>query len=482
MERDNKKMSGTVEDGDRWSSEWTRVVGGPCSDSSPAAKLILAGNRSVLPETQLARELWAEPVCRTLLLRSWQRLGLDACLIVPRTVRVLVRARLRVVSEPAAPEGPALHGWCIVKPAYVEFEVKDADLFGSALLSHVSVSIHALGALGALDSKLSPNAKLNLSAAISRNTRLVPSDLLDSTIEWDVCALASNIAFSPVVLMTMPGASGSAFYAALSKHPGLTMSHVRARLQAPWCWYSLSARVVAPGDIDDLPVVHGALVFNENFSNAQLRALGLERIRMCARHGFSCAPRAGLVGPSGPSSGSSGSSGSSALECGLRDAPVNWHVYVRLADGVAKALQEALDAGEEPRAMMVAALGNANLSLPLAAWCLGRLRWHGTTGACLSSLGSSRWACLTAAGNEMLADRKKHEDAQVALRACYADLVRLCFRRRMSISVCRCIYAHAENARVTRVVRRTETSALVEFRCEIRHNRLWLPLADPLCR
>ena len=155
---------------------------------------------------------------------------------------------------------------------------------------------------------------------------------------------------------------------------------------------------------------------------------------------------------------------------------------LRLADEPEAALQEALDAGEEPRAMMVAALGNANLSLPLAAWCLARLRWHGTTGACLSSLGSSRWACLTAAGNEMRADRKMHEDAQEALRACYADLVRLCFRRLMSISVCRCIYEHAASVRVSRVVRRTETSALVEFRCEIRPNRLWLPLADPLCR
>ena len=82
----------------------------------------------------------------------------------------------------------------------------------------------------------------------------------------------------------------------------------------------------------------------------------------------------------------------------------------------------------------------------------------------------------------MRADRKKHEDAQEALRACYADLVRLCFRRLMSISVCRCIYEHAASVRVSRVVRRTETSALVEFRCEIRPNRLWLPLADPLCR
>lgn len=479
MEMDNKKMSGTVEDGEWWSSEWTRVVGGPCSDSSAAAKIILAGNPSVLPETPLARKLWAEPVCRTLLLRSWERLGLDACLIVPcRTVRVLVRARVRVVSEPAAPED-ALHGWCIVEPAYVEFEVSDADFFGSGLLSHVSVSIHALGALGTLDSKLNPNAKSNLSVAISRNTRLVPSDLRDATIDWDGCVLASNRAVRPTELMRMPGASGSAFYAALSTHPGLTMSHVRARPQAPWCWYTLSARVVSPGDIDDLPVVHSAFVLNPKFSDADLRALGLERTRMCARHGFSCAPRAGPVGPSGPGSGSSGST---ALECGLLDAPENWHVYVRLADGVAKALQEALDAGEEPRAMCVAALGNGSLSLPLAAWCLARLRWHGTTGACLSSLGSSRWACLTAAGNEMRADRKKHEDAQEALRACYADLVRLCFRRRMSISVCRCIYEHAASVRVSRVVRRTETSALVEFRCEIRPNRLWLPLADPLCR
>jgi hypothetical protein len=423
--------------------------------------------------------MWADAPFRPILARSWGLRRLDTHLdLGTRRVSVLVKAR--AVSEPEAP------GWLLLDCEYAFFEVDDGD-FASGLLSHVSVCVGSLIALSKLDSNLNPNAKPKVNfSALSRNTRLVPSDLLDSTIEWDVCALATNIAFSPLVLMTMPGASGSAFYAALSTHPGLTMSHVRARLEAPWCWYSLSARCLSRGDIDDMPVVHGALVLNPNFTDADLRSLGLERTRMCARHGFSCAPRAGPVGPvgpSGPSSGSCGSSGSSALECGLRDAPENWHVFVRLADEPEAALQEALDAGEEPRAMMVSALGNANLSLPLAAWCLARLRWHGTTGACLSSLGSSRWACLTAAGNEMRADRKKHEDAQEALRACYADLVRLCVRRRVPISVCRCIYEHAASVRVSRVVRRTETSALVEFCFEIiRPNQLWLPLADPLCR
>ena len=463
---------------------WTRVVGEPCAQSSMAATLVLAGNPRVLPNSALARKIWAEPACRAPLLRSWQLRGLDTHLdIALRRVRVLIRVWVRVVSEPAVPED-ALCVWHAVDPEFADaFEVDDGD-FASGMLSHVSVSIHALVALSKLDSKLNPNAKLKVNfAALSRNTLLVPSDLRDSTIEWDVCALASNIAFSPTELMRMPGASGSAFYAALSKHPGLTMRDVRARLEAPWCWYSLSARCLSRGDIDDMPVVHGALVLNPNFTDADLRSLGLERTRMCARHGFSCAPRAGPVGPVGPSGPSGGSSGSTALECGLRDAPPeNWCLYVRLADGVAKALQEALDAGEEPRAMCVAALGNGNLSVPLAAWCLARLRRHGSASTCVSSLGSSRWACLTAAGNEMRADRKKHEDAQEALRACYADLVRLCFRRRMSISVCRCIYEHAASVRVSRVVRRTETYALVEFRCEVRPNRLWLPLADPLCR
>ncbi len=81
----------------------------------------------------------------------------------------------------------------------------------------------------------------------------------------------------------------------------------------------------------------------------------------------------------------------------------------------------------------------------------------------------------------MCADRTRHEDAREALRACYATLVRLCVRRRLPISVCRDIYAHAADARVARVVRRTETCALVAFECGIRPNRLWLPLADPLC-
>jgi hypothetical protein len=402
-----------------------------------------------------------------------------------------VLVRVGVVSEPAGPalEGPALEGWCIILPEFAVFAIDDGD-FALGLLAHVSVCIHAIGQLVSLGALGSKKNKWNL-AALSRNARLVPSDIRNATFEWDMCHLASNRSVSPETLMEMRGASGSSFFAALSAHPGLTMSHVRARLGEPWCWYTLSARLVTPGDIDGLPVHYGALVLNSSFSDADLRGLGLERTRMCARHGFSCAPRAGPVGPVGPvgpSSGSSSSSGSIAssassasLECGLRDVPVNWHVFVRLADTPQTALQEALDAGEEHRAMIVSALGNANLSLPLSAWCLARLRWDGKTKTCLSSLGSSRWSCLTAAGNEMCADRTRHEDAREALRACHASLVRLCVRRRLPISVCRCIYAHAANARVTRVVRRTDSAALVAFECGIRPNRLWLPLADPLC-
>jgi hypothetical protein len=409
-----------------WRAEWARVVAAPCAAHFGCARAVLAANENVAVDAAM----WGERPCRELLVRSWERRGLEAHLDARSLrLRVLVRARLR---EPAEPDG-----WILVEPEYAELEVDRADLVETSLLAHVAVC----------PAELSPpiNAR-----ALSRNRRLHAADLA-APLAWDWVALASNPGLAPERLLSMrgPGAD-AAFFAALSAHPALTMRLVRAAPHAPWCWYTLSALRVTPADRAGLPLMPGAVTLNSAFTDDDLAELGLERPRVCARHGYACAPSRGA--------------------CGFLGAPVNWHVYVRLADDPARALQEALDANEDVGAMCLAAAGNARASIALVAWCLAKIRLAG----------GSRWACLTAAGNDLRADREKARAARAARRAQYPWIVRLCLRRALPISVARAVHACTLEP-AARVARVAADRALVAFACAVRESSLWLPRADPLC-
>lgn len=412
-----------------WRAEWARLVAGPCAAHFESARLVLAANENVA----VGPSTWADRPVRRILARSWERRGLEAHLEPRlRRLRVLVRAR---VCEDA--------GWSLVEAEYADLPVDEHDMH-SCLLAHVSVNV----------AELAPPVN---AAALSRNRRLRAADVrAHAALEWDWTALALNPGLAPESVIAMHeearGAGDAAFFSALSAHPALTMRLVRERPDAPWCWYTLSSRLVSPGDHAGLPVMHGALALNPAFSDADLRELGLGRTRACARHGFACAPRAGP----------------GVLDCGLHDAPVNWHVFVRLSDDPTRALREALDVGEEPGPMCIAALGNPDASLALVAWCLARVRLAG----------GSRWACLTAAGNELRADRERARAARAARRAAYAWVVRLCLRRALPTSVARAVY-ELTREEAARVVRTDGDRALVAFACGM--DRLWLPLADPLC-
>ena len=409
-----------------WRAEWDRVVAGPCVAHFESARLVIAANENV----SVGAPTWAERPCRRILARSWERRGIEARLDPKRMVlRVLVRARLREAAE----------GWSIVEPEYADLPVDDEDT-RSCLLAHVSIDFAELAVVDA--------------AALSRNRRIRAADVRDNAgLAWDWCALARNPGIAPEHAIAMRGsahgAADSNFFAALSTHPALRMRLVRERPDAPWCWYTLSSRLVSPNDHTGLPVMHGALALNPAFSDYDLAQLGVRRTRACARHGFACAP--------------------GAAACGLRNAPVNWHVYVRLTDDPARALQEALDAGEESTAMCVAALGNADASLALVAWCIARLA------------GISRWACHTAAGNEMRADRERARVARATRRAAYPSIVEVCIRRALPVCVARAIYERTRPPDAARITRVTEDHALVAFACGMRDDRLWLPRTDPLC-
>jgi hypothetical protein len=365
-----------------WRDEWLERVAAPCVALHPVAMLVASANANVSPEMPCVAEMWRTRACRELLVRSWSNRGLDV-LLARDTVRVLVRARLVHDDD-----------WVLVAPEYVELAVDETD-YRTNVLAHVSVDVAALGDAGY-------NA-----AALSRNERLRPCDLA-CAVAWDPTVLAANPAVRPEALLAMRQQEGAAFYAALSTHPALTAAHVRSRPAAPWCWYTLSARCLGPEDTD-LPLFPGALVLNPRFSDADLAALGLSRRPACAEHGYACAPR--------------------GRACGLKQSPVNWTVYARLTDDPARAVQETLDAGGDVEDACVAALGNEHCTLPLAAWCVARL------GARLT-----RWAALTAIGNEMRHDRQAHKAARVFGRAAYASLVRVCIRRRLGFSLCRAIY------------------------------------------
>jgi hypothetical protein len=371
-----------------WRDEWLERVAAPCVALYPVAMLVASANASVSPEMPCVAEMWRTRACRELLVRSWGNRGLDVLLassVSGRTARVLVRARLACDDD-----------WVLVAPEYVELAVDETD-YMTGLLAHVSVDVAALAAGAA-----GYNA-----AALSRNERLRPCDLA-CAVAWEPSVLAANPAVRPEALLAMRQ-EGVAFYAALSTHPALTAEHVRSRPAAPWCWHTLSARCLGPEDTD-LPLFPGALVLNPHFSDADLAALGLSRPQSCAEHGYACAPR--------------------ARACGLRQSPVNWTVYVRLTDDPARAVRESLDAGGDVEGACVAALGNARCTLALAAWCVARL------GARMS-----RWAALTAIGNEMRHDRLAHKAARVFRRAAYASLVRVCVRRGLGFHLCRAIYA-----------------------------------------
>ena len=405
-----------------WRAEWERVVAGPCARFE-SARCLLAANENV----SVCASTWAERPCRRILARSWERRGLEAHLDPKRMVlRVLVRARVLEAGE----------GWSIVEPEYVELPVDTQDM-RSSMLAHVSVGVAELApGLGA--------------AAMSRNKRTRAVDVLaNAGLAWDWDALARNPGIAPEhVIAIHRGSAG--FFAALSENPALRMRLVRERPDAPWCWYTLSSRLVSPDD-HGLPLVPGALALNPAFSDADLAEHGVRRTRACARHGFACAPRIT----------------SRAAECGLRDAPVNWHVYVRLTDDPTRALREALDAGEDTAAMCVAAVGNAHATLSLVAWCLARLA------------GTSRWACHTAAGNELRADRERARMLRASRRAAYPWIVRLCLRRAVPTSVARAIYQLTRPPDAARILRVADDRALVAFACGM--DPLWLPRDDPLC-
>jgi hypothetical protein len=409
-----------------WRAEWRRVVAGPCAHIESARTLLAANeNVAVCPSS------WAERPYRPILARSWERRGLEAH-IEPRRMllRVLVRARLRDAD-----------GWSIVEPEYLELGLDARDM-RSSLLAHVSVSVAELAA---------STAEFSV-AALSRNKRTRAVDVkANAGLAWDWDALARNPGIAPEDVLAMRDA-GFADFSALSQNPALRMPLVRARPEAPWCWYTLSSRLVSPDD-HGLPVVPGALSLNPAFSDDDLAALGIRRMRACARHGFACAPRIT----------------SRAVECGLRDAPVNWHVYVRLTDDPTRALQEALDAGQDTAAMCVAALGNAHATLALVAWILAL------------HAGRQRWACLTAAGNELRVDRERARQARAARRGTYPLIVRMCLRRALPTIVARAVYQLTRPPDAARVVRVTEKHALVEFACGMREDRLWIEREDPLC-
>lgn len=418
-----------------WRAEWARVVAAPCAAHFGCARAVLAANESVAVDAAL----WDERPCRELLVRSWERRGLEAHLDARSLrLRVLVRARVREAVRPAEPaEAASPDGWLLVEPEYAELDVDRADLVETSLLAHVAVS----------PAELSPpiNAR-----ALSRNRRLRAADLA-TPLAWDWAALASNPGVAPERLLAMRGpGAGAAFFSALSAHPALSMRVVRAAPDAPWCWYTLSALRITPADHAGLPLMPGALALNRAFTDHDLAELGLERPRVCARHGYACAPSRGA--------------------CGFLGAPVNWHVYVRLADDPARALQESLDAGEDVGAMCLAAAGNARASIALVAWCLAKIRLAG----------GSRWACLTAAGNDLRADREAARAARAARRAQYPWIVKLCLRRALPTSVARAVHALTLEP-AARVVRVAADRALVAFSCAVREPRLWLPRADPLC-
>jgi hypothetical protein len=405
-----------------WRAEWARVVAAPCAAHFGCARAVLAANENVA----VGAEMWDERPCRELLVRSWERRGLEAHLDAKRMrLRVLVRATVRDAD-----------GFGLVEPEYAELPIDRADLVVGSMLAHVSVA----------PAELEP--PINASA-LSRNTRVRAADLA-TPLAWDWVALASNPGIAPEKLIAACPYAGAEFYAALSAHPALSMRLVRATPDAPWCWYTLSALRITPAERAGLPVFAGALALNAAFSDDDLADLGLSRPRVCARHGYACAPRRGA--------------------CGFLGAPVNWHVYVRLADDPAGAVQEALDAGESVGAMCLAAAGNAHASIALVAWCLARIRLAG----------GSRWACLTAAGNDLRADRERAKEARAARRAAYPMLVKLCLRRALPTTVARAVHALTLTP-AARAVRVDETRALVEFACAVRDARLWLPRDDPLC-
>lgn len=407
-----------------WRAEWERVVAGPCARFE-SARCLLAANENVA----VCASTWAERPCRRILARSWERRGLEAHLDPKRMVlRVLVRARVLEAVE----AGEAGEGWSIVEPEYVELPV-DAQDMRSSMLAHVSVGVAELAGLGA--------------AAMSRNKRTRAVDVLANPgLAWDWDALARNPGIAPEQLIAM----GSADFSALSANPALRMRLVRERPDAAWCWYTLSSRLVSPDD-HGLPLVPGALALNPAFSDDDLAEHGVRRTRACARHGFACAPRIT----------------SRAVECGLRDEPVNWHVYVRLTDDPTRALREAIDAGEDTAAMCVAAVGNAHATLALVAWCLALLA------------GRSRWACLTAAGNDLRADRERARLLRASRRAAYPSVLRLCLRHALPTSVARAIYQLTRPPDAARILRVADDRALVAFACGM--DPLWLPRDDPLC-
>ena len=423
-----------------WRAEWERVVARPCAYFE-SARCLLAANENVA----VCASTWAERPSRWILARSWERRGLEAHLDPKRMVlRVLVRARVleavEAVEAAEAGAGDAAEGWSIVEPEYVELPV-DAQDMRSSMLAYVSVGVAELAARGFSV------------AALSRNKRTRAVDVrANAGLAWDWDALARNPGVAPEQVIAMREESRDADFSALSANPALSMRLVRERPDAPWCWYTLSSRLVSPDD-HGLPLVPGALALNPAFSDADLAALGIRRMRACARHGFACAPRIT----------------SRAVECGLRDAPVNWHVYVRLTDDPARALQEALDAREDTSAMCVAAVGNAHATLALVAWCLALLA------------GRSRWACLTAAGNDLRADRERARETRAARRKAYPSVLRLCLRHALPTSVARAIYQCTRPPDAARVIRVTDDHALVAFACGMRDDRLWLARDDPLC-
>jgi hypothetical protein len=401
-----------------WRDEWLAHVAGPCMAAHPVASLVVAANPNVSPWSPCVREMWRTPACRELLVRSWERRGLDV-LLARGSYRVLCRACLRDDD-----------GWLVVEPEYVELEAEPDDV-RYAVLAHVSVDVRSL-----------VGQQINV-AALSRNERLRPADLAHD-VAFDARALATNKGLDPATLMRL-GVETSDFYAALSTHPALTPAHVRARVGAPWCWYTLSARCLTPADAD-LPLFPGALVLNPSFSEADLAAWSLERPAACAKHAYACGPR--------------------GAACGLRLAPVNWPVYLRLTDDPTAAVQEALDTRDEAliAESCAAVLGNPNVPLGLAAWCLARL-----------GPGVSRWTCLSAVANEMAADREAHRACARAVRAQYAEIVRVCLRRGAPVSVCRAVHALLAPAPVSRVVRATGDERVVRFRCGLTPDSLRLP-------
>jgi hypothetical protein len=410
-----------------WRDEWLAEVVVPCVAAHGVALLVAATNTNVAPRMPIVEAMWRTRACRPLLARSWSARGRDV-MLDERTMRVLVTAGAAFRDE---------SGWTLVDADFVDLPVDATDM-NAGLLAHVSVDV----------ARLSRGDVRFCAGALSSNPRLVPSDLaLD--VAWDWRALATNASIAPERLMRLGGET-SEFYAALSSHPALTAAHVRARPAAPWCWYTLSTRCVTPDDVD-LPVWRGALCLNPSFSTSDLSLLGLERPRVCARHGYACAPRATAQG----------------VGCGLRAAPVNWPVYLRLTDEPEVAMQEALDSGEDVEGACGSVLGNPLSPLGLAAWCV----------AFLSSRGAlARWTCLTAVSNEMAHDRLALRTERRRRREAYASLVRVCLRRGVAIGVCRAIYGLLAPRPVAEVVRVTETARLVRFRCALRPRELWVPL------